>query len=76
MTEAFYYKKILMANNWDINALKTNITQKIEVNAVIDPNVEYEVQLNFCPKCKNRLKIGETECPSCGINIQEYLFNN
>ncbi|WP_342765308.1 zinc ribbon domain-containing protein [uncultured Methanobrevibacter sp.] len=76
MTEAFYYKKILMANNWDINALKTNITQKIEVNAVIDPNIEYEVQLNFCPKCKNRLKIGETECPSCGINIQEYLFNN
>ena len=76
MPEAFYYKTRLMANNWDINALKTNITQKIEVNAVIDPNVEYEVQLNFCPKCKNRLKIGETECPSCGINIQEYLFNN
>jgi hypothetical protein len=76
MTEAFYYKKLLMDNDWDKSVLKTNITQRIEVNIIIDQSKEYKVQLNFCPKCKSRLKIGETECPSCGINIEEYLFNN
>jgi len=76
MTEAFYYKKLLMDNHWDMNVLKTNITERIEVNLIIDPTVEYKVQLNFCPKCKSRLKIGEEECPSCGINIKEYLYKN
>lgn len=76
MTEAFYYKKLLMDNHWDMSVLKTNITQRIEVNIVIDQAKEYKVQLNFCPKCKSRLKIGEIECPSCGINIKEYLSNN
>ena len=76
MTEAFYYKKLLMDNNWDRNVLKTNITERIDVNIVIDQSKEYKVQLNFCPKCKNRLKIGAEDCPSCGINIKEYLFNN
>ena len=76
MTEAFYYKKLLMDNDWDRNVLKTNITEKIDVNIVIDQSKEYKVQLNFCPKCKNRLKIGAEDCPSCGINIKEYLFNN
>ena len=76
MTEAFYYKKILMDNDWDMSVLKTNVTEKIEVNIIIDPTVEYKVQLNYCPKCKNRLKIGEEECPSCGINIKDYLYNN
>ncbi|MBE6499226.1 MAG: zinc ribbon domain-containing protein [Methanobrevibacter thaueri] len=76
MTEAFYYKKLLMDNNWDKSVLKRNISKKIEVNIIIDPTVEYKVELNFCPKCKNRLKIDEEECPSCGINIKEYLFNN
>ena len=37
MTEAFYYKKILMDNNWDETILKTNVCEKIEVNIVIDP---------------------------------------
>ena len=32
MTEAFYYKKILMENDWDENALKKNITARIEMN--------------------------------------------
>lgn len=76
MTEAFYYKKLLMDNHWDKSVLKTHISQRIEVNIVIDPTVTYKVQLNFCPKCKNRLKIGEKECPSCGINIEEYLYKN
>lgn len=76
MTEAFYYKKLLMDNNWDKTVLKTNVQETIEVNIVIDPTKEYKVQLNFCPRCKNRLKIGEEECPSCGINIKEYLYNN
>ena len=75
MTEAFYYKKMLMDNNWDINVLKRNITKRIEVNIVIDSSKEYEVKLNFCPKCKNKLKIDDEECPSCGINIKEYLYN-
>lgn len=74
MTEAFYYKKLLMDNDWDKSVLKTNITEKIDMNKVIDQSVEYKVKLNFCPKCKNRLKIGEEDCPSCGINIKEYLL--
>ncbi|WP_458402968.1 zinc ribbon domain-containing protein [Methanobrevibacter sp.] len=76
MTEAFYYKKLLMDNDWDMSVLKTNISETIEMNVVIDRTKEYKVQLNFCPKCKNRLKIGEEDCPSCGINIKEYLYNN
>ncbi len=76
MTEAFYYKKLLMDNDWDKSVLKRNISEKIEVNIVIDQNKEYKVQLNFCPKCKSRLKIGAEDCPSCGINIKDYLYNN
>ena len=76
MTEAFYYKKLLMDNNWDKRALKTNITERIEVNIKIDSNKEYKVQLNYCPKCRSRLDINAIECPSCGINIKEYLSNN
>ena len=76
MTEAFYYKKLLMDNHWDKSVLKTHITERIEVNIIINPTVNYKVQLNFCPKCKSRLKIGVEECPSCGINIKEYLYKN
>ena len=76
MTEAFYYKKLLMDNNWNKDVLKSNISQTIEVNIVIDQSKEYKVQLNYCPKCKSRLKIDDEECPSCGINIKEYLYNN
>ena len=73
-TEAFYYKKLLMDNDWDKSVLKTNISEKIVMNKVIDQSMEYKVKLNFCPKCKNRFKIGEEDCPSCGINIKEYLL--
>ena len=76
MTEAFYYKKLLMDNNWDKTILKTKFTEKIEINYKIDPKKEYEVKLNYCPKCKNKLKIDDEECPSCGINIKDYLYNN
>ena len=76
MTEAFYYKKMLMDNNWDKSVLKGKITQKIDINLKIDVDKEYKVQLNYCPKCKNKLKIGAEECSSCGINIKEYLYNN
>jgi hypothetical protein len=76
MTEAFYYKKLLMDNDWDMSVLSTNITERIEVNKVIDQTKEYKVQLNYCPKCKSKLKIDAKECPSCGINIEEYLYNN
>ena len=76
MTEAFYYKKLLMDNNWDERVLKRNISIKIEVNKVIDQTKEYKVELNYCPKCRSRLKIGETYCPSCGITIEEYFSNN
>ena len=65
-----------MDNHWDKSVLKTNVTQRIEVNIVIDQTKEYKVQINFCPKCKSRLKIDAEECPSCGINIKEYLYNN
>lgn len=76
MTEAFYYKKLLMDNDWDKSVLNNNVSERIDVNIVIDQTKEYKVKLNFCPKCKNRLKIGEEECPSCGINIKEYLSSN
>ena len=76
MTEAFYYKKILMDNNWDTSVLNKKITEKITVNIIIDASKEYEVKLNYCPKCKNKLKIDDIECPSCGINIKDYLYNN
>ena len=76
MTEAFYYKKLLMDNNWDMSVLKTHVTQKIDVNIVIDPNKTYKVQLNYCPNCRSKLKVGAEECPSCGININDYFFNN
>ena len=36
MTEAFYYKKLLMDNNWDMNVLKSHITERIDVNIIID----------------------------------------
>ena len=76
MTEAFYYKKLLMDSNWDMSVLKTHVTQKIDVNIVIDPNKTYKVQLNYCPNCRSKLKVGAEECPSCGINIKDYFFNN
>ena len=76
MTEAFYYKKLLMDNDWDMSVLKSNISETIEVNIVIDQTKEYKVKLNYCPRCKSKLKIGVKECPSCGINIKEYLSNN
>ena len=76
MTEAFYYKKLLIENDWNEKAIKNKISLKIEVNKKIDVNKEYEVKLNYCPKCKNRLKINQKECDSCGINIKEYLYSN
>lgn len=76
MTEAFYYKKLLINNDWCKSVLKTTITQKIDVNIIIDSTKEYKVQLNYCPKCKNKLKSNDKECPSCGINIEEYLYKN
>jgi hypothetical protein len=76
MTEAFYYKKLLMDNDWDKSVLKTKITQKIEVNISIDPARKYKVQLNYCPNCRSKLKIDDEECPSCGINIKDYLYSN
>ena len=75
MTEAYYYKKRLMNSNWDLSVLNTNITKKININKTIDKTKEYSVKLNYCPKCKNKLKTDDKECPSCGINIKEYLNN-
>ena len=66
------YKSFMAAKNAAETAGKSVFTFK----DAIDPTKEYKVQLNFCPKCKNRLKVGAKECPSCGINIEEYLYNN
>ena len=73
MTEAFYYKKILMENNWDENALRSKITLRINMNRKLDLNKEYKVELIYCPNCRSKLKINQEECPSCGFNIKEYL---
>ena len=75
MTEAYYYKKLLIKNNWDLSVINKTVNEKIEVNIIIDPTKEYKVQLNYCPRCKYKLKIDDEECPSCGINIKEYLYN-
>ena len=76
MTEAYYYKKKLMDNNWDMNALKTKVTLRIDINKKLDLNKEYPVKLNYCPKCRRKLKNKEKECPYCGIDIKDYLYNN
>ena len=76
MTEAYYYKKKLMDNNWDMNALKTMISLRIDINKKLDLNKEYSVKLNYCPKCRRKLKNKEKECPYCGIDIKDYLYNN
>ena len=76
MTEAFYYKKILMENDWDEDAIKSKITLRIDINKKLDLTKEYEVKLNYCPNCRSKLKINQEECPSCGINIKEYLYSN
>ena len=76
MTEAYYYKKKLMDNNWDMNALKTMISLRIDIDKKLDLNKEYPVKLNYCPKCRRKLKNKEKECPYCGIDIKDYLYNN
>ena len=68
--------EILSDKDYDLLKGYFGSQEKIEVNKIIDPTIEYKVKLNFCPKCKSRLKIDEEECPSCGINIKEYLYNN
>ena len=65
-----------MGNNWDENALKKNITVRIEMNKKLDLTKEYVVKLNYCPNCRSKLKINQEECPSCGINIKQYLNSN
>lgn len=75
MTEAYYIKKKLMENHWDIKCLSKNISEKIIINKKIDLNKEYKVKLNYCPICKYKLKENEKECPMCGINIKNYLLN-
>ena len=74
--EDYYYKKKLMDNNWDMNALKTMISLRIDINKKLDLNKEYPVKLNYCPKCRRKLKNKEKECPYCGIDIKDYLYNN
>ena len=73
MTEAFYYKKMLMENDWNEDVLKSKITLRIDINRKLDLKKQYKVQLNFCPNCRSKLKANQEECPSCGINIEDYL---
>ena len=76
MTEAYYYKKLLIDNDWDKSVLIKTNTIKIEINIKIDLYKEYPVKLNYCPNCRSKLKINEKECPTCGINIKKYLYSN
>ena len=46
------------------------------INKKLDLNKEYPVNLNYCPKCRRKLKNKEKECPYCGIDIKDYLYNN
>ncbi|MDO5848948.1 MAG: zinc ribbon domain-containing protein [Methanobrevibacter sp.] len=71
MTEAYYIKKILMENNWNENSIKQTITEKIEVNIVIDSSKEYEVKISFCPNCRHKIKNSAKECPYCGYKIED-----
>lgn len=70
MTEAYYYKKILMENNWDKTSLRKTISKKIEVNKKIDSNKIYEVKIKFCPNCRHKIKVEDVECPHCGFKIE------
>lgn len=71
MTEAYYYKKILMENDWDESSIKNTITERIEVNIKIDLNKEYEVKIRFCPNCRHKIDPKESECPHCGFKIEK-----
>lgn len=70
MTEAYYYKKILMENNWQESSIENTITETIEVNVKIDLNKEYEVKMKFCPNCRHKIEFDKTECPYCGFKIE------
>ena len=56
MTEAFYYKKLLMDSDWDLSVLKSNITERIEVNAVIDQSKSIRFSSTSVPSVKAGLK--------------------
>lgn len=72
MTEAYYYKKKLMENNWDINCLIATKKERIEINKKLNINTIYKVKLNYCPHCKHKIKKDTEECPYCGIKLKEY----
>ncbi len=52
------------------------ISLRIDIDKKLDLNKEYPVKLNYCPKCRRKLKNKEKECPYCGIDIKDYLYNN
>ena len=65
-------------NGYNVYGLDINDIEEIDhlYFYKLDLTKEYEVKLNYCPNCRSKLKINQEECPSCGINIKEYLYSN
>lgn len=70
--EAYFYKKKLMDNQWDINCLIDKVIEVIEINKKLDVNTIYEVHIKYCPHCRHRIKKNIEECPHCGIKLKDY----
>ncbi len=70
LVEAYYYKKLLMENDWDPDCLlpSSTISQKILVNEKIKASPA-KIRFKYCPKCGNKVNEKETRCPICGIEL-------
>ncbi len=72
LVEAYYYKKMLMENDWDPSVLvQTKSPQeKIFVNKKVKAS-KPEIHLKFCPQCGNKVNEDDEICPICGIKLHE-----
>ena len=72
MTEAYFYKKKLMDNNWDLSCIVDTVIEVIEINKKLDVNTIYEVHIKYCPHCRHRIDENIEECPYCGVKLKDY----
>ena len=72
LVEAYYYKKMLMENDWDPSVLvQTKAPQeKIFVNKKVKAS-KPEIHFKFCPQCGNKVNEDDEICPICGIKLHE-----
>ena len=72
LVEAYYYKKMLMENDWDPSVLvQTKAPQeKIFVNKKVKAS-KPEIHFKFCPQCGNKVSEDDKICPICGIKLDK-----